>query len=202
MCCSIQDSSKETQNSLCVLGKREQDNILHICVKRQVSESIFKKIMDTVTPAKKKELILQRDINGNSPLHLAVSMETSMSYIYEGLLSLNSSSKSENGALAESDKQIFDILSVKNNRGKTVAHEASKRGHLDILRYLWLMISPGGQRNRTKGLFELDGDRFTCLHLACMNGNKPGRCFRLASVFFYTIDVRAIVSRHHLSAGR
>jgi ankyrin repeat protein len=157
-----------------MLGKKEQDNILHICVKRQVSESIFKKIMDKVTLASKKELILRRDINGNSPLHLAVSMETSKAYIYEGLLSLNSWNKSENSALPESDKQILDVLSLKNNRGKTVAHEASKRGHLDVLKYMWLMISSEGRLNRTKGLFELDDDQFTCLHLACTNENKPG----------------------------
>ncbi len=120
-----------------------------------------------------------RDSDNNLPIHLAARTNKEELYICEGLINEMKKIKSSDGSLntAEKDSPILYMLSTKNRLGKTAAHEASEQGHAHILKLMWEAISPDDQKNRMKGLYATDNNRFTCLHLAAMKGNDKGKQF-------------------------
>jgi ankyrin repeat protein len=173
----IQDKGNDLQTLLIAVGAAEQENILHICAKRRVSSTLFKLILNKLTANNKGKLMQAPDSNGNLPLHLAARTNKAESYICEGLIEemkqIKDSRNSSGGSKQHSS--ILDILSTKNRLGKTAAHEASEQGYGHILKLMWKAISPEDQKNRGKGLYTTNNNRFTCLHLAAMNGNDKGK---------------------------
>jgi ankyrin repeat protein len=161
------------------VGAVEEENILHICARRRVSPTLFKKIVEKLSPNNKATLIMARDSDANLPLHLAARTNKEESYICEGLINEMKKIKRSGGSSnsAEQDSSILDIFSIKNRLGKTAAHEASEKGHVHILKLMWEAISPDNQKNRMQGLYTTDNNRFTCLHLAAMTGNDKGKQF-------------------------
>ncbi|CAF4082826.1 unnamed protein product [Adineta steineri] len=150
------------QLPLLAVGAVEQDNILHICAKRQVSFDILDMIIKKLSADNTKELMAKQDSNGNLPLHLAAQINTKEELdIWKKLINEKNIS------------EVLKFLSVKNHRGKTVAHEASEQGNVVILESMWKLIPPDDQYNRTKGLHvTADNNRFTCLHIAAKNGGS------------------------------
>lgn len=154
----------------------EQGNILHICVKRQVSSTLFNTIVEKLSIDNKAKLLQAGDSDGNLSLHLAARIYKEDLHICKKLIenikqikcTNNSSSSAEQGSL-------LSMLSIKNRLGKTAAHEASERGHVKILEEIWKAMSPVDQKNRMKGLYAVDHNRYTCLHLAAMNGSDKSR---------------------------
>ena len=151
-----------------------QENILHICAKRQVSQELFNLILDKLSPNNKAMLMQTPDSDGNLPLHLSARTNKE-SYICKGLI--DEMKQIKRPFNSEEDSVILGILSTKNRLGKTAAHEASEQGNDDILSLMWKAISPKEQNNRAKGLYTTDNNRFTCLHLAALNGNDKGKQF-------------------------
>jgi ankyrin repeat protein len=144
-------------------------------------------ILKKLSSNNKATLMRACDSDGNLPLHLAARTNKDESHICKGLINemkqikyLEVSSNS-----TEQDSRILHMLSTKNRRGKTAAHEASEQGHVHILKLMWEAISPDDQKNRTKGLYTTDNNRFTCLHLAAMKGNDKGKQF---SIFQCILD--------------
>ncbi|CAF4102655.1 unnamed protein product, partial [Adineta steineri] len=159
MACNIEYKS---QSPLLEVGAVEQDNILHICAKRQVSSAILDMIINKLSTGNIAELMETKDSNGNLPLHLAARINTKEELdIWKKLINEKNIS------------EVLKFLSIKNHRGKTVAHEASEQGNVDILESMWKLIPPDDQYDRTKGLHETaDNNRFTCLHIAAKNGGS------------------------------
>ncbi|CAF3715438.1 unnamed protein product [Adineta steineri] len=154
--CNIEYKS---QSPLLEVGAVEQDNILHICAKRQVSSAILDMIIKKLSADNIRELMAKQDSNDNLPLHFVAQINTEKELaIWEKLINENIS-------------QILDLLSIKNRRGKTVVHEASEQGNVRILELMWKAIPSNYRYDRTKGLYETDDNtRFTCLHIATKNG--------------------------------
>jgi ankyrin repeat protein len=173
----IQDEDNDPQKLLIAVGGVEQENILHICAKRRVSSTLFNLILDKLSANNKGMLMQAPDSNGNLPLHLAARTNKEESYICEELIKemkqINDSHSSSGGFKQHS--LILDILSAKNRLDKTAAHEASEQGYGHILKLMWDAISPEDQKNRGKGLYTTNNNRFTCLHLAAMKGNDKGK---------------------------
>ncbi|CAF1104808.1 unnamed protein product [Adineta steineri] len=162
----------KSQSSLLAVGTVEQDNILHICAKRQVSKDIFDMIIEKLSPDYKSQLLQAKDNSGNLPLHLVAQTNTENEYyickqLIEEMKQIERSSNTD-GKIS----QMLELLSIKNRQGKTVAHEASERGQTGILELMREAISENDQTDRTKGLFMADdNNRFTCLHIAAMSEN-------------------------------
>ncbi|CAF1041066.1 unnamed protein product [Adineta steineri] len=150
------------QLPLLAVGTVEQDNILHICAKRQVSSAILDMIINKLSTRNIAELMQTKDSNGNLPLHLAVQINTKEELdIWKKLIDEKNIS------------QVLIFLSTKNRRGKTVAHEASEQGNFRFLKFMWEVIPPNHQQDRAKVFHETaKNNRFTCLHIAAKNGGS------------------------------
>jgi ankyrin repeat protein len=168
------------------VGAVEQENILHICAKRRISRTLFEIIVNKLSANNKAMLIQAGDSDDNLPLHLAARTNKEESHICEGLINEMKQIKRSDGSLnnAKKDSPILHMLSTKNRLGKTAAHEASEKGHVHILKLMWEAISPDDQKNRAEGLYKTDNNRFTCLHLAAMNGNDKGKQFCILQSIF------------------
>ncbi|CAF0792131.1 unnamed protein product [Adineta steineri] len=155
----IKNIDGEHQLPLLTVGAVEQDNILHICAKRQVSSDILNIIIGKLSDKNIKKLMETQDSNGNLPLHLVAQIYTKKELeIWKKLINENIS-------------LILDFLSIKNRRGTTVAHEASEQGNVHILELMWELIPPDDRYDRMKGLYvTTNNNRFTCLHIAAKNG--------------------------------
>ncbi|CAF1527151.1 unnamed protein product [Adineta ricciae] len=171
----IKSINDKSQSPFLAVGAMEQDNILHICAKRQVSEALFESVIKILSAESKEKLLRAKDNDGNLPLHLAVKRNTDKeSYICKILIdeikqikSLDDS-KSNGGGIS----QLLDMLCIKNRRGKTAAHEASEQGHEHILKIMWNALSLDEQKDRKRGLFITDDhNRLTCLHMAAISEN-------------------------------
>jgi hypothetical protein len=112
---------------------------------------------------KAKKMNEDGEIDENDEIDIAVS------YICEGLINASKDKTSGEESL------LLHILSQKNLAGNTVAHEASIRGHHQILKLIWETIPAEKRMKRNNGLFAVDHNRFTCLHLAAMNADNEGK---------------------------
>ncbi|CAF3665549.1 unnamed protein product [Adineta steineri] len=150
----------EHQLPLLAVGAEEQDNILHICAKRQVSIDILDMIINKLSTRNIAELMQTKDSSGNLPLHLAAQINTEDELkIWKELIKKKNVSP------------MFNLLLIKNRRGNTVAHEASEHGNLRILNFMWEPLLPDKEHAHTKVFYATDDDnRFTCLHIAAKNG--------------------------------
>jgi ankyrin repeat protein len=168
------------------VGTVEEENILHICAQRRVSPTLFKTIVDKLSVNNKATLMMGRDSDENLPLHLAARTNKDESYISEGLINEMKQIKRSGGSSnsAEQDSSTLDIFSIKNRLGKTAAHIASEQGHVHILKLMWDEKSAVAQKNQAQGLYATDNNRFTCLHLAAMNGNDEGKQFCILQSIF------------------
>ncbi|CAF3799594.1 unnamed protein product [Adineta steineri] len=155
--CSIDG---EHQLPLLAVGAEEQDNVLHICAKRQVSIDILDMIINKLSTRNIAELMQTKDSSGNLPLHLAAQINTEDELkIWKELIKKKNVSP------------MFNLLLIKNRRGNTVAHEASEHGNLRILNFMWEPLLPDKEHAHTKVFYVTDDDnRFTCLHIAAKNG--------------------------------
>jgi ankyrin repeat protein len=160
------------------VGAVDQDNILHICAKRQVSKSVFESIMKNLSADSKAKLLQAKDSDGNLPLHLSVRTNTmEESYICEKLIEEIKQIRCTDGSQSDGrvTSHILDILFMKNRRGKTAAHEASEQGHVHILKIMEKAVS---LNDWEKGLYMRDDNNmFTCLHIAAMDKNDKGQYF-------------------------
>jgi ankyrin repeat protein len=157
------------------VGNVENDNILHICAKRCVPIYLFKMILNSLSHTKRK------DSEGNLPLHLVAGTKKDNLHICKELLKASkeiyTSYNSSSDKSVRQNSLILEILSIQNRAGNTAAHVASAQGHEQILKLMWEAMSRKERANREKGLFMTDHNRFTCLHLAVMNGDDAGKQF-------------------------
>ncbi|CAF0926882.1 unnamed protein product [Adineta steineri] len=175
------DVDGEHQLPLLAVGAEEQDNILHICAKRQVSIDILDMIINKLSTRNIAELMQTKDSSGNLPLHLAAQINTEDELkIWKELIKKKNVSP------------MFNLLLIKNRRGNTVAHEASEHGNLRILNFMWEPLLPDKEHAHTKVFYVTDDDnRFTCLHIAAKNGG--GKELELLKYLIETVGIEVDV---------
>ncbi|CAF1042536.1 unnamed protein product [Adineta steineri] len=175
------DVDGEHQLPLLAVGAEEQDNILHICAKRQVSIDILDMIINKLSTRNIAELMQTKDSSGNLPLHLAAQINTEDELkIWKELIKKKNVSP------------MFNLLLIKNRRGNTVAHEASEHGNLRILKFMWEPLLPDKEHAHTKVFYATDDDnRFTCLHIAAKNGG--GKELELLKYLIETVGIEVDV---------
>ncbi len=198
----------------------EKDNLLHICAKRLVSKDLFDNILKNVQNSSKiDEMLKAPDSKGNLPLHIIArtqkineadktnetnrakkmnedgdldendEIDKAISYICEGLINASK------GRTSGEESLLLHILSQKNLAGNTAAHEASLRGHYQILKLMWEIIPEEKRMKRNNGLFAVDHNRFTCLHLAAMNAdNESKKCHFEQAIFCIKATPQKLIS--------
>ena len=99
-----------------------------------------------------------KDSEGNTPLHHAA--DANHKEICLQLIDM-----ANNGI--KSLSLSADMIAAKNDLGRTPAHIAAEKGFTDIVKDFWAT----SKNNRLSGLFRLDDERKSCLHLAAAKGN-------------------------------
>ena len=139
----------------------DNENILHICAKRQISEDLFNMVWENLLDSynAKDELINMTDMEGNSPLEVAARSDNE--HVCKILLEHIKSTKSK-------DRSYLSAL------GKA-AHEACQAGNLKILKLIIGFGSDNAQKmtpEENGRIFKIrDKNEYSCLHLAALKGN-------------------------------
>ncbi|CAF1173022.1 unnamed protein product [Adineta ricciae] len=162
----IENENNNQQENLTKTGPLNNDNILHICAKQQVSEDLFNKIIEKLSLENKTKLLRDQDNDGNLPLHILAQTNTK----HKWDMAKRFIEEMTRITFSNDLSKIVELFQKKNHQGRTVAHEASRRGHLDIIKQMYEVI-PNEKKNQMKSVFMHDKNGFTCLHLAAMNGN-------------------------------
>ncbi len=154
---------------------------MHICAKQNVGKDLFSLIWDRLADADKKSLIVQTDIEDNTPFQMAVRADKDdikNNYLYQELLKYidNNSNQLKEDKFSSSLSRIFQ--------------EIAKNGCINILTQMCPVpedgnkTTAGGEQATStedkqkktitkafKQLMERRSERgYTCLHLAAAKG--------------------------------
>ncbi|UJR17163.1 hypothetical protein I4U23_004059 [Adineta vaga] len=171
-----------------LLTNDNNENILHICAKCCVEESLFHLIWNNLsdTYGVKKELVYMTDIEENTPLQVAARF--SNKHMCKELLNYIQTDCSKSEAAHEASKagyldilklsfkydsdkkqsqmplnQIREILNMRDKYGYTCVHAAAEQGYKEIAEFLI--------KEMRSEVDPIDERRRTPLHIACEKGH-------------------------------
>lgn len=123
----------------------KNENILHICAKRQIHDAVFDEVWKHLTKSNNyRDLLTELDDERNSPLEVAAHYNNR--YVC---------------------KKLLEKISEVSSRVRA-AHAASVAGHLDILKEV--LDCPRKSGTEEDILKRVNQNGYTCLHLAAMHG--------------------------------
>ncbi|CAF1467011.1 unnamed protein product [Adineta ricciae] len=131
--------------------------VFHILAKHTRGRDILAMICKQIKLKVPDDMIM-KDSEGNTPLHYAT--DANLQEMCKQLISMANSG-------IKSLSLSADMIATKNDLGRTPAHIAAEKGFTGILKDFW----DASKMSHVSGLFRLDDERKSCLHLAAAKGH-------------------------------